>query len=611
MTWPEKTFRPNVARASLLVALAAASAMGAVRAPIAAAGTVIVANRSRQTVRFAVADTEGNWRKLVLKPEQLVPIPVVGKAECQLTLPSGPRRYELLADSLYLARADEDQPPYLQRIVFGGDSARQGPAAATHGADWKGTQPGTIRVKIFVDEEDQRRDSRWQEKMKKRMAAASQVLEYYCRMRVTIEGFDRWVSDNQLQDFNQAMVDFEKTAQKGAADLAIGFTSQFPVTRKMAHVGGTLGPLRSHILIREYGVRVSEMERLEILLHELGHFLGAAHSPERSSLMRTVLGDGQANRRTFRVAYDAYNVLAMNIVAEQWRRRQSRNFRQLDSTALQRLAAIYGEIARFYTADQAALNLLSLVTRSPEHGALAVRRAVLQVAWANQNRTAADQLPYKDDVLMALYVRTAAAVADKLPKEYARQAFLLGLGLSLDQHNVLSRFAPVARKIALAESPQERRERLRVIGKPTVHGRVDLAQHFLASAVLTLAVGSGGAEAAGLYKEISDTQGGTGFSFADVAADLAGVELATALLKDKVSLKQLRKDFHVSRYVLDVTSLEEGLSLDQLTSRYGAITSPQFQTHLESLRRQIRLLPGYQATANGNPAAQEPADKPQ
>ena len=65
---------------------------------------------------------------------------------------------------------------------------------------------------------------------------------------------------------------------------------------KDAAFGCSLGPLHTHILIREWKPR-TEPERLEVLVHELGHFLGACHSPENDSVMRPLLGDGRANLR--------------------------------------------------------------------------------------------------------------------------------------------------------------------------------------------------------------------------------------------------------------------------------------------------------------------------
>ena len=61
--------------------------------------------------------------------------------------------------------------------------------------------------------------------------------------------------------------------------------------------------------------------------------------------------------------------------------------------------------------------------------------------------------------------------------------------------------------------------------------RTDLSQHFLVSAAISVNAGSAVADTIGLWKEISDSDGGSGFSFADLAADRAGVrfaEVATA-----------------------------------------------------------------------------------
>ena len=55
-----------------------------------------------------------------------------------------------------------------------------------------------------------------------------------------------------------------------------------------------------------------------------------------------------------------------------------------------------------------------------------------------------------------------------------------------------------------------------------MRGRHDLAQHVGVSAALTALSGPRAAEAAGLLKELLDSgEGGSVFSFADLAADLA------------------------------------------------------------------------------------------
>jgi hypothetical protein len=67
---------------------------------------------------------------------------------------------------------------------------------------------------------------------------------------------------------------------------------------------------------------------------------------------------------------------------------------------------------------------------------------------------------------------------------------------------------------------------------PVARGRQDLAQHWLISAALTLEGGSGAADAIGVFKEVLDSRGGSGFSFADLAADRSGVRFAQAAIAD-------------------------------------------------------------------------------
>jgi hypothetical protein len=66
----------------------------------------------------------------------------------------------------------------------------------------------------------------------------------------------------------------------------------------------------------------------------------------------------------------------------------------------------------------------------------------------------------------------------------------------------------------------------------TLLGREDLAQHWLVSAALTLEADARTADAIGVFKEVLDARGGSGFSFADLAADRAGVRFGEAARTD-------------------------------------------------------------------------------
>ena len=124
------------------------------------------------------------------------------------------------------------------------------------------------------------------------------------------------------------------------------------------HLGGTRGPLDSHVLIREWSKYIGEYEKLEVLVHELGHVLGAAHSPEPRSVMRPKLGDRRVNAREFRVGFDPLNTLAMYLIAEQLQNNRVTRVRDLPMPTKRRLADIYAELVLAMPRDPAAMNYL-------------------------------------------------------------------------------------------------------------------------------------------------------------------------------------------------------------------------------------------------------------
>lgn len=75
----------------------------------------------------------------------------------------------------------------------------------------------------------------------------------------------------------------------------------------------------------------------------------------------------------------------------------------------------------------------------------------------------------------------------------------------------------------------------RSLGRPIIlRGRFDLTQHFLISASLALILDEQTALDIGVSKELSDAKaGGSGFSFSDLAADMAGIRFATALTESE------------------------------------------------------------------------------
>ena len=220
-----------------------------------------------------------------------------------------------------------------------------------------------------------------------------------------------------------------------------------------------------------------------------------------------------------------------------------------------------------------------------------VLAAIVKAATENQ------RLPERGrrtgDDLTVYYVLAGATAARRLPKEQAAPAFLLALGIALDDSSLLRTNLVTRTLWRRVESDDAHKQRLRVLGSPTLHGRHDLAQHFSVSAALTAAMGEQAAESAGLLKEMLDARGGSGFSFADLSADLAGIAFARRLLETPDRLADIEKSFTVADYALPPRGLPEGLTAEEFAKQYGSLKDDRFLRELAQLRKRIGALPGY------------------
>jgi hypothetical protein len=167
-----------------------------------------------------------------------------------------------------------------------------------------------------------------------------------------------WTSNPNATEMNQLIQEFERVVDPAPARLAIGFTGQYHTLRKDNHMGGICGPFRSHLLIREWGKQMAEPERLEILVHELGHFLGAAHSAEPRSVMRPDISDRQARAKAFNIGFDAPDTLAMYLIGEELQERSLTQIRQVSDARKKTLRAIYASMAVALPKDTAAPRFL-------------------------------------------------------------------------------------------------------------------------------------------------------------------------------------------------------------------------------------------------------------
>jgi hypothetical protein len=99
------------------------------------------------------------------------------------------------------------------------------------------------------------------------------------------------------------------------------------------------------------------------------------------------------------------------------------------------------------------------------------------------------------------------------------------------------------------------------------------------------------AESIGLTKERRDAESGSGFSFADYQADLAGIALADSLVKRTVRLDQLSRHTLITDLIPPSDGLIEGLTWKEFTERFGTLTDQRFKQERERLIERIHALP--------------------
>jgi hypothetical protein len=131
----------------------------------------------------------------------------------------------------------------------------------------------------------------------------------------------------------------------------------------------------------------------------------------------------------------------------------------------------------------------------------------------------------------------------------------------------------------------------------TLRGRRDLAKHFTSSAALAAQGSSLFSDAVGLFKELTDANGGSGFSFADLAADRAGVrfaELATADARQAVLVQQAaRAGLAEGDLMIDLQGLPEALTRAKFEHDYGGTQGEPYLALVEQIERRIAALRLY------------------
>ena len=133
--------------------------------------------------------------------------------------------------------------------------------------------------------------------------------------------------------------------------------------------------------------------------------------------------------------------------------------------------------------------------------------------------------------------------------------------------------------------------------KVTLGGRVDFAQHFAISAALAAGAGGPFADAVGIYKEVDDSRRGSGFSFADIAADRAGARFGEAATTSAGSARKLqalaRAGLREPDVMVAAADLPESMPEAEFKRRFGGIDGPAYSRMIGEIDARVAALPAY------------------
>jgi len=173
------------------------------------------------------------------------------------------------------------------------------------------------------------------------------------------------------------------------------------------------------------------------------------------------------------------------------------------------------------------------------------------------------------------------------------QSALLALAIYTGHHrlaNFVGDVQPVKGKVVM---PRYR---------PLLAQRTDLTQHFVISAAIKILSQQGISLAIGEFKELMDrAKGGSGFSFADLAADMAGVKLAVMASDEKMALsiqQHLSSSATESAFFPQIDDLQEGLTKQQFANEYGKLDSQKYLSKVNLISDRIDALPLYNVVLN-------------
>jgi len=128
----------------------------------------------------------------------------------------------------------------------------------------------------------------------------------------------------------------------------------------------------------------------------------------------------------------------------------------------------------------------------------------------------------------------------------------------------------------------------------TVSDRDDFAKHFMVSATIAAYADTTLSDVVGLYKEIEDSQTGSGFSFNDIAADRAGTKFGEKAVASEDLAQQLQR--RVVSGIIDSdlmphwSDLPEFMPEVEFKRRFGGVGAPAYKQMMQKIDQRVSIL---------------------
>ena len=583
------------------------------------AAIVVFFNNTEKEIQATIEHAEGKPRGVNIAAGEIRGVPVAREPVLKATLGGKEQSVRLDPYTPYVF-VEERNGPTIVAVELAGKL----PKVTDIPAKLDDAKSIAIPLQLYADDANPFKKETWEKALAKRIADAAELFERQLAVTFTIAETGEWKSATDSSDLYAALADFETKAEAKKGLRTIGFIGRAIEGTAFGAYGAMGTP---HVVVR-YGAPKPDAEKLEVLAHHLALTLGAVKSAENGSAMRSTLGDGQASKVGHRVQLDPLNVLIVRIWAEELAAGRGEKFGDLSDGAKARLLVLYKTVDGINgllksdntQAKEYAEKLLDLgaaaepmetkptpkplpvdppgETKSIATGDIDAVKSIVAALAAKaeelaKRSTTTEPLRPKGDDLTAEYLKAAATAALKLDEKVRVRAFLLAIGLTLDDSNSL-RDKPFAKKLGEGiETADERKARQANFGKPFIRGRRDWCQHFAVSAALTELLGSTAAEFAGLSKELLDMQGTSGFSFADLAADYSGVRFAQWLQEDAKRLEILAKDAKLDDFVPEMKDFVEGLTVAKFKKDFGGTGDDRWKKALGEVRDAIAERPAH------------------